>query len=129
MTTPYDPMPAILDAVRTAATLDIEHVILGPAPGDLTPPYVVIRSVGGPPREAQVPHQRRRVDILAFDRRASLANALSNKIHAALFDRTPGTGVVSLPAIFDESGPIDLTDDDRRIPFVQRSYFVLYGEG
>ena len=55
------------------------------------------------------------------------ANQLSNAIHAAIRRRPPG-GRINLPNIFSAGGPLDFVDEDRRLPAVFRSYYVIYGE-
>ena len=128
MTTPVDPMPKLRNIIRAAVpALANDHVVIGPALGKLEPPFVVIRSTGGPEEEAQVPEAERRIDVNVFAKTVPEANELSNLIHAAIRQR-PASGTIQLPHVFSAGGPLDFQDEDRRLPAVFRSYYVIYGE-
>ena len=94
--------------------------------GKLTAPYAVIRNVGGPAKQAQIGLEAWRIDVLIYDTSMPEARVISNKIHAAIASRGSGGGTIQLPSIFGESGPVGLVDEDRRLPFVQRSYIVTF---
>ena len=128
MTTPVDPMPGLRAIIKASVpAIADDHVVIGPALGELSPPFVVIRSTGGPEEEAQVPEAERRIDVNVFAKDPQEANRLSNLIHAHIRRRPPG-GTIQLPNIFSAGGPLDFQDEDRRIPAVFRSYYVIYGE-
>ena len=48
--------------------------------------------------------------------------------HDAIRQHRNGSGTISLPSIFSSGGPLDFVDEDRRLPAVFRSYYVIYGE-
>ena len=107
--------------------LDDTHVFIGPASGKLSPPYVSIRSTGGPEEEAQVPEAERRVDINVYAKSVKEANELSNAIHDHL-RRRPASATISYRSVFSAGGPLDFVEQERRLPAVFRSYYVIYGE-
>ena len=122
---PYDPMRDFQTFVRDAATELGNRVYVGPAPGEAAEPYAVIRNVGGPAKQAQIGLESWRIDVLIYDTSMPEARVISNKIHAAIATRG-GSGTIPLPSIFGESGPVGLVDEDRWLPFVQRSYIVTF---
>ena len=76
-----------LRAIVMAAVpaLDNAHVVIGPADGKLLPPYVVIRSTGGPEEMAQVPEAERRIDVNVYmPRRWEKPTIIASAIHAHL---------------------------------------------
>ena len=115
---PMEEMIAIVNAVSPGT-----RVVVGPAHGDETPPFIVIRHTGGPEAPAQVPESRQRIDINVYH---TVIDA--NRIQRAIFQHIQSrTGTRDFPSIFSELEPIDLLDDDRRLPYVFRSYYVRYG--
>ena len=127
MTTPVDPMLG-LRAIVDAAAPDLTAITIGALSGKEVVPFANIRSTGGPEEEAQVPEAERRIDINVFHKSTIEANQLSNLIHAAIRRRVASGGTIALPNIFSAGGPLDFVDEDRRIPAVFRSYYVIYGE-
>ena len=69
-------------------TLDNAHVVIGPADGKLSPPYVVIRSTGGPEEMAQVPEAERRIDVNVFAKTVQEANYYQQR-HTRPLEETP----------------------------------------
>ena len=127
MTTPVDVLPS-LRSIIMAAVPALTWVQIGALKGSEVPPYASIRSTGGPEEEAQVPEANRRIDVNVFANDAKDANSLSNLIHAAIRRRVASGDEISLPNIFSAGGPLDFVDEDRRLPAVFRSYYVIYGE-
>ena len=127
MTTPVDVMPGLRNVVM-AAVPSLTAVSIGPASGKEVAPYAVIRATGGPEEEAQVPEANRRIDVNVFATSTSEANRLSNLIHAAIRRRVASGGTIAWPNIFSAGGPVDFVDEDRWLPAVFRSYYVIYGE-
>ena len=99
-------------------------VVIGPAHGDETPPFAVIRHTGGPEAPAQVPESRQRIDVNVYSESVLEANKIQRDIFKYIQTRT---GTRDFPSLFAELEPIDLLDDDRRLPYVFRSYYVRYG--
>ena len=130
--TPYDPMRDFQTFVRTAATELGDRVYdAASAPGlpdseNPIRPFATYRDVGGPSKQAQIGQESWRIDLMVYHESVTNARAIANKIHAAIATRGAGGGTIQLPSIFGESGPVGLVDEDRRLPFVQRSYIVTF---
>ena len=120
---PSDPMVTMVAIVRAAAP-QLTKVVVGPARGGETPPFAVIRHTGGPEAPAQVPESRQRIDINVYSESVLEANDIQRAIFKHIQSRT---GTRDFPSLFSELEPIDLLDDDRRLPYVFRSYYVKYG--
>ena len=127
MVTPSDPIPTIRSVVLAAAP-ELTEVVIGPAIGSIAPPFATVRNVGGPEEEAQVPQAQRRIDVNVFAKDTKEANRIMNLIHRAIRQRRNQAGALDFPNIFSAGGPLDLVDDDRRLPFVFRPYYVIFGE-
>ena len=143
----YNPMPDLMDIVKAAAP-ELEKVVIGAFPGNQSqkgqqPPFAVLRSAGGPEPDAQDTEVERRLDLTVFAKSEAEANRISNRIHRFIRLRRheekqleyeeqgargdPGPEV-KLPSLFSAGGPLDILDDDVKLPGVFRSYYLIYAE-
>ena len=144
----YNPMPDLMDIVKAAAP-ELEKVVIGAFPGNQSqkgqqPPFVFLRSAGGPEPDAQDTEVERRLDVTVFAKSEAEANRISNRIHRFIRLRRheekqleyeaqgaadPDSVIeVKLPSLFSAGGPLDILDDDVKLPGVFRSYYLIYSE-